>query len=83
MQLDYAIAEAIRQQKPVYISICCNLPGLPHPTFDGVPVPFAIAPKLSNPRSKPDPLQQHIWFGGLEPPSVGMTCKHLACCQPC
>ena len=48
--MDQAIAEALRQRKPVYISVSCNLPGLPYPTFDEVPVPFAIAPKLSNPR---------------------------------
>lgn len=50
LQVDFAIAEALRQQKPVYISISCNLPGLPYPTFDEVPVPFAISPKLSNPK---------------------------------
>ncbi len=48
--MDQAIAEALRQRKPVYISVSCNLPGLPYPTFDEVPVPFAMAPKLSNPR---------------------------------
>ena len=47
-QVDHAIAEAIRQQKPVYISVCCNLPGLPYPTFTEVPVPFAMVPKQSN-----------------------------------
>ena len=50
VQVDHAIAEAIRQRKPVYISISCNLPGLPYATFDEVPVPFAISPKLSNPK---------------------------------
>lgn len=48
VQVDHAIAEAIRQQKPVYISVCCNLPGLPYPTFTEVPVPFAMVPKRSN-----------------------------------
>jgi hypothetical protein len=49
-KVDHAIAEALRQRKPVYISVSCNLPGLAYPTFDEVPVPFAMAPKLSNPR---------------------------------
>jgi hypothetical protein len=31
--LDMAIAMALRESKPVYLSISCNLPGLPHSTF--------------------------------------------------
>ena len=54
-QVDHAIAAALRQQKPVYISISCNIAGIPHSTFDEVPVPFAIEPKLSNPRSASPP----------------------------
>ena len=56
-QVDHAIAEALRQQKPVYISISCNIAGIPHRTFDEVPVPFAIEPKLSNPRSALPPAR--------------------------
>ena len=56
-QVDHAIAEALRQQKPVYISISCNIAGIPHSTFDEVPVPFAIEPKLSNPRSATPPAR--------------------------
>ncbi|KAL5219573.1 hypothetical protein ABZP36_020257 [Zizania latifolia] len=47
-QIDTAIATALRESKPVYLSISCNLPGLPHPTFSRDPVPFFLAPRLSN-----------------------------------
>ncbi|CAM0151610.1 unnamed protein product [Urochloa decumbens] len=47
-QIDRAIATALRESKPVYISISCNLPGMPHPTFSRDPVPYFLAPRLSN-----------------------------------
>ncbi|KAL5575289.1 hypothetical protein UlMin_016988 [Ulmus minor] len=46
--IDTAISTALKESKPVYISISCNLPGIPHPTFARDPVPFFIAPKVSN-----------------------------------
>ncbi|PSS34700.1 Pyruvate decarboxylase [Actinidia chinensis var. chinensis] len=46
--IDTAISTALKECKPVYISISCNLPGLPHPTFCREPVPFVISPRLSN-----------------------------------
>ncbi|CAL0300929.1 unnamed protein product [Lupinus luteus] len=46
--IDTAISTALKESKPVYISISCNLPGISHPTFANDPVPFTIAPKLSN-----------------------------------
>eukprot|EP01018_Ginkgo_biloba_P000833 Gb_33733 [translate_table: standard] len=49
--IDYAISAALKESKPVYISISCNLPGIRHPTFIQEPVPYYIAPRLSNPRS--------------------------------
>lgn len=33
--LDDAVAAAMRNSKPVYISICCNLAGEAHPSFAG------------------------------------------------
>ena len=33
--LDDAVAAAIRNSKPVYISICCNMAGEVHPSFAG------------------------------------------------
>ena len=33
--LDAAVAAAIRNSKPVYISVCCNLAGEVHPSFAG------------------------------------------------
>ncbi|KAF3451376.1 hypothetical protein FNV43_RR07471 [Rhamnella rubrinervis] len=46
--IDTAISTALKESKPVYISISCNLPGIPHPTFAREPVPFFLAPKISN-----------------------------------
>ncbi|OAY74301.1 Pyruvate decarboxylase 2 [Ananas comosus] len=47
-QIDTAISTALKESKPVYISVSCNLPGIPHPTFSREPVPFCLNPKLSN-----------------------------------
>uniref|UniRef100_A0A0E0L3M9 pyruvate decarboxylase n=1 Tax=Oryza punctata TaxID=4537 RepID=A0A0E0L3M9_ORYPU len=47
-QIDTAIATALRESKPVYISVGCNLAGLSHPTFSREPVPLFISPRLSN-----------------------------------
>ncbi|KAF8397253.1 hypothetical protein HHK36_016163 [Tetracentron sinense] len=46
--IDTAISTALKESKPVYISISCNLPAIPHPTFIQEPIPFSLAPKLSN-----------------------------------
>uniref|UniRef100_A0A0E0EGH4 pyruvate decarboxylase n=1 Tax=Oryza meridionalis TaxID=40149 RepID=A0A0E0EGH4_9ORYZ len=47
-QIDRAISTAIRESKPVYISVSCNLPAVPHPTFSRDPVPYFLSPRLSN-----------------------------------
>ncbi|KAJ0923564.1 putative pyruvate decarboxylase [Helianthus annuus] len=47
-QIDTAILTALKESKPVYVSISCNLPAIPHPTFSREPVPFSLAPKMSN-----------------------------------
>ncbi|KAJ3669025.1 hypothetical protein LUZ60_010975 [Juncus effusus] len=47
-QIDTAISTALKESKPVYISISCNLAGIPHPTFAVDPVPFFLSPRLSN-----------------------------------
>ncbi|XP_004293926.1 PREDICTED: pyruvate decarboxylase 1 [Fragaria vesca subsp. vesca] len=47
--IDTAISTALKESKPVYISISCNLPAIPHPTFGRDPVPFFLEPKVSNP----------------------------------
>ena len=47
-QIDGAISTALRESKPVYMSVSCNLPGLPHPTFATDPVPYLLAPRPSN-----------------------------------
>ncbi|KAI3892155.1 hypothetical protein MKX03_037702 [Papaver bracteatum] len=46
--IDTAISTALKESKPVYISISCNLPAVPHPTFTEEPVPFYLAPRISN-----------------------------------
>ncbi|CAM8924595.1 unnamed protein product [Rhodiola kirilowii] len=46
--IDTAISTALKESKPVYISISCNLPAIPHPTFSRDPVPFVLTPRLSN-----------------------------------
>ncbi|CAH9074754.1 unnamed protein product [Cuscuta europaea] len=47
-QIDKAISTALKESKPVYLSISCNLPGIPHPTFTREPIPFSLSPRLSN-----------------------------------
>ncbi|XP_078166178.1 pyruvate decarboxylase 2-like [Carex rostrata] len=47
-QIDKAISKALKESKPVYISISCNLPSISHPTFNPEPVPFFLTPKMSN-----------------------------------
>ncbi|KAG8053398.1 hypothetical protein GUJ93_ZPchr0001g31843 [Zizania palustris] len=47
-QIDAAISTALKESKPVYISISCNLPSIPHPNFSRHPVPFFLSPRLSN-----------------------------------
>ncbi|THU64930.1 hypothetical protein C4D60_Mb01t31680 [Musa balbisiana] len=37
----------MKDSKPVYISISCNLPAIPHPTFSRDPVPFFLSPRSS------------------------------------
>lgn len=51
LQVDHVIASAVRESKPVYINICCNLAAIGHPSFTQEPVPYAIAYKSSNERS--------------------------------
>lgn len=47
--IDTAISTALKESKPAYISISCNLSGIRHPTFARDPVPFSLAPNISNP----------------------------------
>ncbi|XP_026392057.1 pyruvate decarboxylase 1-like [Papaver somniferum] len=46
--IDTAISTALKESKAVYISISCNLPAVPHPTFTEEPVPFYLAPRLQS-----------------------------------
>ncbi|CAA6654731.1 unnamed protein product [Spirodela intermedia] len=47
-EVDRAISTALKESKPVYLSISCNLPTIPHPTFSREPVPYILSPNLSN-----------------------------------
>ncbi|CAM0907474.1 unnamed protein product [Alopecurus aequalis] len=47
-QIDKAISTALKESKPVYISISCNLAGVSHPTFSLDPVPYFLSPRMSN-----------------------------------
>ncbi|KAG0626685.1 hypothetical protein M758_2G143800 [Ceratodon purpureus] len=40
--VDRAICTAISKSKPVYLSVSCNLPSLPHPSFKASPIPYGI-----------------------------------------
>ena len=43
--VDRAFSTALSESKPVYISVSCNLVGLPHPSFSKEYIPFALDPK--------------------------------------
>ncbi|KAJ4889692.1 Pyruvate decarboxylase 1 [Raphanus sativus] len=45
-QIDMAFSTALKESKPVYISISCNLAAIPHPTFIRDPLPnFSLTPR--------------------------------------
>ncbi|KAK9152966.1 hypothetical protein Sjap_000446 [Stephania japonica] len=44
--VDNAILMALKESKPVYISICCNLPGITHATLAQEPTPYLISPSI-------------------------------------
>eukprot|EP00850_Spirogloea_muscicola_P014576 SM000105S13921 [mRNA] locus=s105:329101:332909:- [translate_table: standard] len=50
-QVDHAIAVAVKESKPVYISVSCNIAGLPHASFRTQPVPYALTKRSSNQES--------------------------------
>ncbi|GAB2298609.1 Pyruvate decarboxylase 1 [Dionaea muscipula] len=60
--IDTAISTALKESKPVYISISCNLSGLPHPTFAKDPVPFYLPPSVSNQRSLEAAVEESLEF---------------------
>eukprot|EP01018_Ginkgo_biloba_P000683 Gb_36228 [translate_table: standard] len=56
--IDYAISTALKESKPVYISISCNMTGIRHPTFSLEPVPYCLSPRISD-------LKQFVVFYSL------------------
>ncbi|KAF6987577.1 hypothetical protein CFC21_070555 [Triticum aestivum] len=61
-QIDTAISTALKESKPVYISISCDLPSIPHPTFSNHPVPFFLSPRLSNQMSLEAAVEAAVAF---------------------
>ncbi|KAK2446998.1 pyruvate decarboxylase [Trifolium repens] len=47
-KIDTAIAIALKESKPVYISVACNLSNIPHTSFIHHSVPFYFTPKVTN-----------------------------------
>ncbi|CAL5424610.1 unnamed protein product [Camellia sinensis] len=47
-KIDTAISTALKERKPAYINICCNLPSILHPTFNREPIPLMLSPWSSN-----------------------------------
>ena len=81
MQVDHAIAEAVRLQKPVYISISCNLAGITHPTFDPNPCTIchlcqALKPKVATPYTPFISLYSPFWTALL---SYQILCTTVDC----
>ena len=42
------------------VQVCCNLATMTHPLFDKQPVPYALSPKVSNPRSMEAALETAV-----------------------
>ncbi|XP_078176274.1 pyruvate decarboxylase 1-like [Carex rostrata] len=72
-QIDTAISTALKECKPVYISVSCNLPAIPHPTFSIEPVPYFLSPKISNHMALEAAVEATIQFLGktVKPILVG------------
>ncbi|CAK9212993.1 unnamed protein product, partial [Sphagnum troendelagicum] len=47
-QIDKAVSACLKESKPVYISVSCNLAGAVHPSFTRSTIPYALAPHTSN-----------------------------------
>lgn len=71
--IDSAISTALRESKPVYVSVSCNLAGLPHPTFSREPVPYALTHRLSNTQSLEAAVETAAYFlnSAIKPVLVG------------
>ena len=42
------------------LQVCCNLATMTHPLFEKQPVPYALSPKVSNPRSMEAALEAAV-----------------------
>ncbi|KAM0864283.1 hypothetical protein ACQ4PT_044021 [Festuca glaucescens] len=61
-QIDKAIATALKESKPVYISVACNIPGVSHPAFSHEPIPYCLAVRQSNKMGLEAALQATVDF---------------------
>jgi pyruvate decarboxylase len=52
--IDRAISAAINQSKPVYVSVCCNLANVAHPSFSKDPIPFSV--------TQGPEFKRSVWF---------------------
>ncbi|XP_027191883.1 pyruvate decarboxylase 1-like [Cicer arietinum] len=50
-KIDTAIAISLRESKPVYISIACNLSTIAHPSFIHHSIPIYLTPRVTNEQS--------------------------------
>ncbi|XP_024356342.1 pyruvate decarboxylase 1 isoform X1 [Physcomitrium patens] len=46
--VDRAISKALHKNKPVYISVSCNITNTVHPSFTGSTIPYTIKQQVSN-----------------------------------
>uniref|UniRef100_A0ACD5Z291 Uncharacterized protein n=1 Tax=Avena sativa TaxID=4498 RepID=A0ACD5Z291_AVESA len=61
-QIDKAIATALKESKPVYISVACNIPSVSHPAFSHEPIPYCLAARKSNKMGLEAALQATVEF---------------------
>ncbi len=70
----------------VLVQVCCNLATMTHPLFDKQPVPYALSPKVSNPRSMEAALEAA--FEMLSKVRTSCACLYTSiacfadCCNP-
>ncbi|XP_047983646.1 pyruvate decarboxylase 1-like [Salvia hispanica] len=71
--IDTAISSALKESKPVYISVSCNLPGIVHPSYTPHPLPLSTFPKESNQTSLESAVKAAVSFlnKALKPVMVG------------
>jgi hypothetical protein len=88
--VDRAISQALAQRKPVYMEVCCNLPGLQAACFTNPPVPYVLPLRHTNRTSLQAAVAECVaslrsagqrrggqFASGMLPPWLG--CERAAC----